>query len=85
MILRRGPLILEFFPYPDLDPLQSSFGCCLRLDELDRFYTACRAAGLLEKPSGYPRLQAPAVERSGLRIGYMIDLDSSLIRLIQNG
>ncbi|HEU4696891.1 MAG TPA: bleomycin resistance protein [Sphingomicrobium sp.] len=85
MILRRGPLILEFFPYPDIDPLQSSFSCCLRLDELERFYSACRAAGLLEKPGGYPRLQPPAVERSGLRIAYMVDLDGSLIRLIQNG
>jgi len=36
MILRRGGLTLEFFPYPDLDPAESSFGCCLRLDELDR-------------------------------------------------
>ena len=47
MILRRGGLTLEFFPFPDLDLLQSSFGCCLRLDELDRFYSACKAAGLL--------------------------------------
>jgi len=85
MILRRGPLILEFFPYPDLDPLQSSFSCCLRLDELERFYSVCKLAGLLEKPSGYPRLQPPAVERSGLRIAYMVDLDGTLLRLIQNG
>ena len=85
MILRRGGLTLEFFPYPDLDPLESSFSCCLRLDELDRFYSACKAAGLLEKPSGHPRLNPPRVESSGFLIAYMIDLDGSLIRLIQNG
>ena len=85
MILRRGGLTLEFFPYPDLDPLESAFGCCLRLDELERFYSACKAAGLLEKPSGQPRLNPPRVEGSGLRIAYMIDLDGSLIRMIQNG
>jgi catechol 2,3-dioxygenase-like lactoylglutathione lyase family enzyme len=85
MILRRGGLTLEFFPYPDLEPLESWFSCCLRLDELERFYAACQAAGLLEKPTGNPRLAPPRVEISGLRIAYMIDLDGSLIRLIQNG
>jgi catechol 2,3-dioxygenase-like lactoylglutathione lyase family enzyme len=85
MILRRGGLTLEFFPYPDLDPLESSFGCCLRLDELDRFYAACKAAGLLEKSQDYPRLRPPAVEASGLRIAYMVDLDGTLLRLVQNG
>ncbi len=85
MILRRGGLTLEFFPFPNLDPLQSSFGCCLRLDELDRFYSACKAAGLLELHSGIPRLNPPRVEASGMRIAYLVDLDGSLIRLVQNG
>ena len=47
MILRRA-LTLEFF-LPDLDPLTSSFGCCLRLDDLAAFYAACVAAGLPEQ------------------------------------
>ena len=85
MILRRGGLTLEFFPYPDLDPHESSFGCCLRLDELERFYSACKAAGLLEKPTGIPRIVPARVEPSGLRIAYLVDPDGSLIRLIQNG
>jgi catechol 2,3-dioxygenase-like lactoylglutathione lyase family enzyme len=85
MILRRGPLILEFFTYPDLDPLTSSFSCCLRLDELDRFYSACKSAGLLEKKTGHPRLHPPAVEQSGMRIAYMVDPDGTLVRLVQNG
>jgi catechol 2,3-dioxygenase-like lactoylglutathione lyase family enzyme len=84
MILRRGALTIEFFPYPDLDPAQSSFSCCLRLDELQRFYDACTAAGLREMQTGIPRLVPPRVERSGLRIAYMVDPDGSLIRLIQN-
>ena len=85
MILRRGALTLEFFPHPDLDPLASAFSCCLRLDELERFYAACKAAGLLERHSGQPRLAPPRLESSGLRIAYMVDPDGSLIRLIQNG
>ena len=38
MILHRGPegsrAVLEFFPWPDLDPYQSNFSCCIRLDDL---------------------------------------------------
>ena len=85
MILRRGGLTLEFFPFPDLEPLESSFSCCLRLDELERFYAACQATGLREAHSGIPRIVPPRVESSGLRIAYMVDLDGSLVRMIQNG
>jgi len=84
MILRRGGLTLEFFPYPDLDPAQSSFGCCLRLDELTRFYDACKVTGLREARTGIPRLSPPRLESSGLRIAYLVDLDGSLLRLVQN-
>jgi catechol 2,3-dioxygenase-like lactoylglutathione lyase family enzyme len=85
MILRRGGLTLEFFPYPDLEPAQSSFSCCLRVDELTRLYDACKAAGLREAHSGFPRIVPAKVESSGLLIAYMVDIDGSLIRLIQNG
>ena len=84
MILKRDGLALEFFPYPDLDPLQSSFGACLRLDDMGAFYKACLDAGIPETESGQPRLQAPKLEHSGLTIGYLIDPDGSLLRLIQN-
>ena len=84
MILRRGGLTLEFFPFPDLDPAQSSISCCLRLDELQRFYDACLATGLREARTGIPRLVPPRVESSGLRIAYLVDLDGSLLRLVQN-
>lgn len=84
MILRRGTVQLEFFPYPDLDPASSSFGCCLRLDNLDDFYRSCFDAGIEETNTGWPRLQAPKVEHSGRRIGYLVDPDGSLIRLVQN-
>lgn len=84
MILKREGLALEFFPFPDLDPLQSSFGCCLRLDDMTSFYEKCRQAGIPEACAGQPRLQAPKVEPSGLTIGYMVDLDGTLLRLVQN-
>jgi len=84
LILGRGTLVLEFFPYPDLDPATSSFGACLRLDDLDGLYRQCRDAGIAQVPTGFPRISAPKREHSGLTIAYLIDLDSSLLRLIQN-
>lgn len=84
MILRRGEVQLEFFPYPDLDPAQSSFSCCLRLDDMPAFVETCRAAGIGAGPSGFPRLQAPRREHSGLDIAYLVDHDGSLLRLVQN-
>lgn len=84
MILERGGLQLEFFPYPDLDPAVSSHGCCLRVDDLDTLYAACRAAEVPETSGGWPRLQPPRVEHSGLTIAYLVDLDGSLLRLVQN-
>lgn len=84
MILTRGGLSLEFFPFPDLNPAQSSFSCCLRLDDMAELYETCRAAGLPEQCRGWPRLHPPKKEDSGLTIAYMVDLDGTLLRLIQN-
>lgn len=84
MILQRGNLKLEFFPFADLDPATSSFGSCLRLDDLDGFYAICRTAGVRESRTGYPRLHPPRVEDWGGRVGALVDPDCTLLRLIQN-
>ena len=84
MILKRGKLSLEFFPHPDLEPLQSSFSCCLRLDDLDAFYSDCVTAGIPEKQTGFPRLHPPVTESWGGRVGALVDCDCTLLRLIQN-
>jgi catechol 2,3-dioxygenase-like lactoylglutathione lyase family enzyme len=84
MILERGSAMLEFFPYPDLDPAQSSFSCCIRLDDLDAFYQVCGGADIPEARTGRPRLNPPRTEEWGGRVAYMVDPDGSLIRLIQN-
>lgn len=84
MILTRGSVTLEFFPYPDLDPAASSFGSCLRLDDVDEFFEACVDAGVPQSTRGWPRLHAPRIEESGLRIGALLDPDASLLRLIAN-
>lgn len=84
MIITRGELTVEFFPYPDLNPATSSFGCCLRLDDVDTFVDVCRAAGVPESTTGHPRIHLPRVEESGLRIGALLDPDGNLVRLVQN-
>lgn len=84
LILERGGVMLEFFRYPDLDPAQSSFSCCMRLDDMAAFYKACVDAGIAVKTTGWPRLHPARTEPSGLLIGYLVDLDGTLLRLIQN-
>lgn len=82
MILTRGGLTLEFFPHPDLDPATSWFSCCLRLDDLQGFYAVCRAAGLPEAETGWPRLHAPRRMDRGGEMAALIDPDGTLLRLL---
>lgn len=84
MILSRGDATLEFFPYPDLDPYQSSFSCCLRLDDLAGMMAQVATSGLPDARVGIPRYHPPRLEVSGLTIAYLIDPDGTLLRLIQN-
>ncbi len=84
MILGRGSMRLEFFPHPDLDPMQSAFGSCLRVDDLDAFYAVCVAADIPEASTGQPRLHPPRREHWGGVVGALIDPDGTLLRLIQN-
>lgn len=84
MILSRGDLTLEFFPWPDLDPYQSSFGSCLRLDDLADMMAQVETSGVPDARKGIPRYHPPRQEESGLTIAYLIDPDGSLLRLIQN-
>lgn len=84
MILELGSITLEFFRHPDLNPSESWFSCCLRLDDLAAFYGACVEAGVPETCWGHPRVQPPRQEESGLTIAALIDPDGTLLRLIQN-
>lgn len=52
MILRRGDLLPEFFPQPDLDPVTSWFNRCFRLDDVRAFLNAMLADGVPEKTTG---------------------------------
>lgn len=83
MILERGGAVIEFFPHPQLRPAESWFSACLRLDDIESFFSAIRAAGLPEARRGNPRFHPPE-NMSGMMIGALIDLDGSLLRVIAN-
>jgi catechol 2,3-dioxygenase-like lactoylglutathione lyase family enzyme len=83
MILRNGGLTLEFFPHPKLDPAKSWFSCCLRFDKLQPFYDACKRAGIPEAQSGFPHIDPPKRQDWGGTIANLIDIDGTLLRLIQ--
>lgn len=84
MILRRGALQLEFFPDAGVDPLASSAGCCLRVDDLDGLYAQCLAAGIAEARIGQPRLHPPKREAWGGRVAYLVDPSGTLVRMVEN-
>ena len=82
MRLARGGLTVEFFPMPKLNPLDSWFSACFRVDDLPALQTEFSRAGLTDGKQG-PRMTAVRHEH-GLQIFYLVDLNGSLIRAIQN-
>lgn len=84
LILRRGELSLEFFPFADLDPASSSFMCSIRVDDVDELYRRITSAGVAEKTVGFPRVHPVATQPSGLQIGNLIDIDGTQLNLIEN-
>ena len=77
LILRRGTVVLEFFPYPDLDPATSGFMCSIRVADVDELYGAMQAAGIA-------RLTPVVMQPWGQRAGYLIDLDGTQFHLIED-
>ena len=85
MILNRGPLELEFFPWPDLDPYASNASACVRVDDLDGLLTSWRDAGLSANPCHFPRLTGVVKHPGVPRMFALVDPDGSLLRVLENG
>lgn len=85
MILARDKMVVEFFPHPDLQPAQSWFSACLRVDQLDAWHQEWLALGLPGDDGGIPRLTDILHRPPVPRMFALIDPDGSLIRVLQNG
>jgi catechol 2,3-dioxygenase-like lactoylglutathione lyase family enzyme len=85
MILSRGRMEVEFFPHPGLDPRQSWFSACLRVDDLDGLYREWQGLGLSGDPQAIPRLGPVTHDPPVPRMFALIDPDGSLIRVLENG
>jgi hypothetical protein len=84
LILRRGALQLEFFPFPELDPRTSSFMCSIRVADLNELYSAVVRAGVPVARTGIPRLTSITTQRWGQRAGFLNDIDGSQLHLIED-
>ena len=80
MILARGPLEIEFFAHPEIDPAESWFSACVRVADVDALHGAWAGAGL--PAEGVPRLTGPRDESSGFRMFALIDPNGSLLRCL---
>lgn len=80
LIVARGALQLEFFPYPELDPLSNYAGCCLRVSDARGLHAAFQGAGLASSPHAVPRLTPPVDQPWGFREFALVDLDGNLLR-----
>ncbi|WP_144720118.1 VOC family protein [Agrococcus jejuensis] len=84
LILRRGTVQLEFSHQPDVDPATTAAMCVLRVADVDALVADIRAAGVPEATTGCPRLHPVRREASGLRIGYLVDLDGTQLNLVED-
>lgn len=84
MILSRGPLVLEFFPHPEVDKWSSWFSACIRVDDPDALLDEWRQVGLPSDPAGIPRLTGFFKPGAAPRMFALVDCDGSLLRCIDN-
>lgn len=80
LIVARGPLQLEFFPHPELDPWTNYAGCCLRVADARALHDAFSAADLPTDPRSIPRLTPPRDQPWGFREFALVDADGNLLR-----
>lgn len=82
LVLRRGPLQIEFFRKDALDPAHHDFACCLRVADLEELYQAVRDAGVPEKRYGLPSVRPISTMPWGQRMSTVLDPDGNLLRMI---
>jgi catechol 2,3-dioxygenase-like lactoylglutathione lyase family enzyme len=84
LIMSRAELTLEFFPHPRLRPATSDHQANLRVDDLDALHAAFSESGIPLATKGIPRLTPVEQQEWGARAAFLIDLDGTMLRLIEN-
>jgi hypothetical protein len=80
-ILERGSVELHFFLFEALQPAESSFGCYIRVLDVESIHRDFAKAGL---PMGsIPRMDALAIKPWGMKEFAVVDEDGSLLRIGQ--
>lgn len=85
MILSRGPLEIEFFHAPGLDPWASWHSACIRVDDLAALWDSFLPAGLSNDARAIPRLTPARDILPGLHMFALVDCDGSLLRCLGKG
>ena len=55
LTLNRAGMPIEFFPHPELNPKESWFTACMRLEEIDTLHAEWAALDIFEKYADFPR------------------------------
>lgn len=84
MILRRGPLEIEFFPHPEIDKWSSWFSACIRVEDPDALHAAWSQAGLPTDHKAIPRITGFFKPGAAPRMFALVDPDGSLLRVMGN-
>ena len=84
LIMSRGDLTLEFFPHARLRPATSDHQANLRVDDLDTLHAEFAESGIPLATTGIPRLTPVERQEWGARAAFLIDLDGTMLRLIEN-
>jgi hypothetical protein len=84
LILSRNGQSLEFFHHPGLNPQDSWFSACLRVDDPQGLLDCWQQLGLSEEPGHIPRLTGFFAPDDAPRMFAVIDPDGSLLRVIAN-
>jgi catechol 2,3-dioxygenase-like lactoylglutathione lyase family enzyme len=81
LIIGRGGAELHFYGQPDVDPLTTSSGCYLRVDDADALHAEWDAVGVPTDPSNGSRLMPPVTTDYGMREFALVDPSGNLVRV----
>ena len=82
LIVERGPIQIEFFPFSKLDPRKNIASCCIRVSDLNLLHQAFIGAGLPTSCRDVPRITAAVDQPWGLREFAVVDPDGNLLRCL---